>query len=289
MTILFDVTRHFLNLGIEAIIQHSKDADESLINEGRLLLFQRGRDTSVSEEKRQILRALLTAIQEKKEADTDEESFVALETLLVNTSENLDGVWLKHNLKRSTTEVSFSALKEHFFDEMKKMTNVDLTQRERLLVDPFQVKNKVSYLVMGTEYEPLDVLLYHITMYQAEILFDEHRAIIKHSSEYLRRKINNIKIHVQQYLESADDIKPKHVELFKAKAKILKLHICLIQYEARDLYTEYQFRLWGGSMLTPYKDRLSYYMDEALASINSRWFVEAVSDELATGMGHGIV
>ncbi len=157
---------------------------------------------------------------------------------------------------------------------------MDLTSRESLLVDPFQVKNKGAYLSVRGEFEPLDVLLYHITMYQAEILFDEHKAIIKHGGEYLARKINNIKAHVQQYIASADDIKPKHPELSKVKAKILKLHILLIQYETREIYTEYQFRLWGSSMLTPYKDRLNYYMDEALASINSRWFVDVVSDEL---------
>ncbi len=121
MTILFDVTRHFLNLGIETIIQNSKDADKSLINESRLLLFKSGRDTSVSEEKRQILRTLLTAMQQIQEVGTDEESFIALDMLLVNASEGLNDIWQKHNLKPSVTDADLSALKEHFFDEMKKM------------------------------------------------------------------------------------------------------------------------------------------------------------------------
>lgn len=268
MSILLSVTKHFLQEGINKIITNSEQADRSVINEARVLLLSKGRDISISASKRDTLVTLLGTIKGTDDAATDEASFKSIEGFLLTALESLGALCAKHGLKPSTTESDLSALKEYFFDEMKKMLKVDL----------FKVKDKKLDLdAPDAVYEPLDVLLYYVTMYQAHIIFDEHNSVMKHGGEYIDRKMAIIMSHIRDYCKIVEeDIKPKHAELLKAKARSLKPQIELIQFNAKDVYTEYRHRLWGGSVLTPYKDQLDHYMSQALATINERWFIEVL-------------
>jgi len=284
MTILFDVTRHFLNKGIGKIKQKSEEADQSLLNETRVRLFKQGRDTSVSKEKRQILANLLNKINQITESETDEYSFKLIDSVLMSASEELILICRKHNLNPSITEHDLSTLKERFFDEMNKMAITNIASRDGLEADPFQIKNRKNLTTFEAVVdEPLDVLLYYIARYQAEIIFDEHDSIIKHGTEYMGRKMAIIKSHILQYQECVNDIKPKHSELSKAKARLLKPHIELIQFKTQMLSAEYQYHLWGGSVITPYTDNLNHYMNQVLAQINTALFIEDVDDEIKPG------
>ena len=78
MTLIFDITRHFINKGIDVIIQSSIAADVSLVNDIRCKLFSNGRNLALSKAKRDELASLKNTTQNMLECNTDELSVSSL-------------------------------------------------------------------------------------------------------------------------------------------------------------------------------------------------------------------
>lgn len=139
MSILLDVTKYFLLKGIDEIIKKSEAADHALSNKVWVLFFKEGRNTKLSQEKRDILQALREKIdgiydgivvetlstrttrvhfKELGDAgiDTDEER-IGEETEGLDGAENIVTEYV-------SDELSFRFINEQLCETLKKLESV---------------------------------------------------------------------------------------------------------------------------------------------------------------------
>lgn len=273
---LFYITKSFLLKGIKNIISHSKESDDSTLNEIRVNLIGKGRDKAVSEEKRVVLQNLMVSI-EKLSPKSDEEALAHLEMLVHASYEQLEAICLKHTMHTHTTEASLTRLKENFL--------IKVREKFIPLQQTISVINKTVYLSGGEsdqKDDPLDIFLYYWLYYQIEIQFEEHNAYIGHVHSLIEKKLENIRMHIKLYQESVEDLNPSHREPNKAKTRLLLPRIELMRYQTQEISDANRLSVSSNSFFTPYPDRLAEYLDKASSEIQAQWMIVVQEDLLNT-------
>jgi len=159
-TITFDVTRYFLIKGIDGIIHASKDADTSILNDIRCKFFSKGRNTTLSNLKRKELETLKGLIDQAEESSSDELSVGILGSYLTICQSTLRDKCRRDGYSEGATGEGLSIL-------------IQLLHAIHARLRMF------GWSDIHYKGDPLQWFRFYTAMYRAQVLFDEHHAVIK--------------------------------------------------------------------------------------------------------------